>query len=37
MLVTGNISILKALLYIAVQCLGAVAGTGVLKVIIFVS
>ncbi|PNF32515.1 Aquaporin AQPcic [Cryptotermes secundus] len=31
MLVTGNISILKALLYVAVQCLGAVAGTGVLK------
>nr|CAD7435510.1 unnamed protein product [Timema monikensis] len=32
MLVTGNISILKALLYIIVQCLGALAGSAVLKV-----
>nr|CAD7596938.1 unnamed protein product [Timema genevievae] len=31
MLVTGNISILKALLYIIVQCLGALAGSAVLK------
>jgi aquaporin related protein len=31
LLAAGNISILKALLYITVQCLGAVAGTGVLK------
>jgi len=37
MLVTGNISILKAVLYIIVQCLGAVAGTGVLKVTPFIS
>nr|CAD7459236.1 unnamed protein product [Timema tahoe] len=31
MLVTGNISIFKALLYIIVQCLGALAGSAVLK------
>nr|CAD7580049.1 unnamed protein product [Timema californicum] len=31
MLVTGNISVLKALLYIIVQCLGALAGSAVLK------
>lgn len=35
LLAAGNISILKAVLYITVQCLGAVAGTGVLKVMLF--
>ncbi|XP_069695851.1 aquaporin AQPAn.G isoform X2 [Periplaneta americana] len=31
MLVTGRITILKAFFYIVVQCLGALAGTGILK------
>lgn len=31
MLVTGNITILKGFFYILVQCLGALAGTGILK------
>ncbi|XP_063234751.1 aquaporin AQPAe.a-like [Bacillus rossius redtenbacheri] len=31
MLVTGNITVLKGLLYIVVQCVGAITGTAVLK------
>lgn len=34
MLVTGNIKVAKGILYIIVQCLGALAGSGLLKVII---
>lgn len=32
MLVVGNISIIKAICYVVVQCLGALAGSAVLKV-----
>lgn len=31
MLVTGNISIIKGILYIVVQCIGALAGSAILK------
>jgi MIP family channel proteins len=31
MLVTGRVGVLKALLYIVAQCLGAIAGAGILK------
>lgn len=34
MLVTGKISLVRALLYILLQCLGAVAGTASLKALI---
>lgn len=34
MLVTGKISVVRALLYIVVQCAGAVAGTASLKALL---
>ncbi|CAH0559073.1 unnamed protein product [Brassicogethes aeneus] len=34
MLATGNIKIIKGILYIIVQCLGALAGSGILKALI---
>jgi MIP family channel proteins len=33
MLVTGRVGVIKALLYIVAQCLGAIAGAGVLKAV----
>lgn len=32
MMSTGSISVIKGILYIIVQCIGAIAGSGILKV-----
>lgn len=32
MIATGNISILKGILYVIVQCIGAIVGSAILKV-----